>query len=139
MIFQIAQKQSYIIVNDEDYMYMDDFEQRQRDYVNCKYKKIAHVCHDFYRSKNYMKRSGHLREIIEYPQNFQMNHRLILSTDQERSNIYVYQSKEVTGKNKIEIYNYENNIDKAVSLRPRPKGSTGEEDTEVHIVPKLPK
>jgi len=33
-----------------------------------------------------------------------------LSTDQERSNIYVYQSSIVTGENKIEIYNYENNI-----------------------------
>lgn len=33
-----------------------------------------------------------------------------MSTDQERSNIYVYQSSIVTGENKIEIYNYENNI-----------------------------
>lgn len=87
-----------------------------------------------------MKRSEHLREIIEYPIAFQMNHRLILSTDQERSNIYVYQSKKVTGKNLIEIFNYENNIDKAVSLRSKPnlKIVDGEE-VENHQIPKLPK
>lgn len=39
-----------------------------------------------------MKRADHLREIIEYPEPFAMNHRLILSTDQERSNIFVYKS-----------------------------------------------
>lgn len=50
-----------------------------------------------------------------------MNHRLILSTDQARSNIYVYQSniEEKIGKNIIEIFKYENNIDKSVSLRPK--------------------
>jgi hypothetical protein len=133
VILQLAQKHSYNVVNDEDYEYIDDYNARILDYELCKYKKIAHVCHDHYRSKNHMKRSAHLRNIIEYPIEFQMNHRLILSTDQERSNIYVYQSKKVTGKNLIEIYNYENNIDKSVSLRPKPKRQIidGEEE-EVH-------
>jgi len=33
----------------------------------------------------------------------------------------------VSGKNYIEIYNYENNIDKAVSLRPKMRHVGGEE------------
>ena len=69
-----------------------------------------------------------------------MNHRLILSTDQERSNIYVYRSTKVTGKNLIEIYNYENNIDKSVSLRPRPiRHMVDGEEEEIYQIPKLPK
>lgn len=140
VIFQLAQRHSYNVVNDDDYEYIDDYEQRIQDYELCKYKKIAHVCHDSYRSKNHMKRSKHLRDIIEYPIEFRMNHRLILSTDQERSNIYVYMSTKAKGKNFIEIYNYENNIDKAVPLRPRPKRQMvdGEEE-EIHQIPKLPK
>lgn len=70
VIFQLAKKHSYIIVNYEDYEYMDDFLQRRKDYEVCTYKKIAHVAHDSYRSKNHMKRSEHLREIIEYPKPF---------------------------------------------------------------------
>ena len=54
VIFQLAQKHSYHIVKDDDYDYMDDYKQRKRDYETSKYKKIAHVCHDNYRSKNYM-------------------------------------------------------------------------------------
>jgi len=116
VIFQIAQKHSYNISDDIDYQYMDDFLARKKDYETTKYKKIAHVCHEDYRSKNHMKRSEHLRMIIDYRAPFEMNHRLILSTDQERSNIYVYQSNVISGHNEIEIYNYENNIDHAVSL-----------------------
>ena len=49
-------------------------------------------------------------------------------------------STKAKGKNFIEIYNYENNIDKAVPLRPRPKRQMvdGEEE-EIHQIPKLPK
>lgn len=143
VIFQLAKKYTYNIVNDEDYEYLDDFKQRQKDYESNKYKKIAHVCHDTNRSKNHMKKADHLREIIEYPVPFKMNHRLILSTDQERSNIYVYQSKDVEGEGylNIEIYNYDNNIDKAQSLIPKPKKQAldGNEEEEVYSIPKLPK
>ena len=46
----------------------------------------------------------------------------------------------MTGKNQIEIYNYENNIDKSVSLRPKPKKPVFEgEEEEEHPIPKLPK
>lgn len=48
--------------------------------------------------------------ILDYPVPLDINHKLILSTDQERSNIYVYKSNNITGENEIEIYNYENNI-----------------------------
>jgi len=59
-----------------------------------------------------MKRSEHLRMILEYPRPLDIDDKLILSTDQERSNIYVYKANEksISGENVIEIYNYENNI-----------------------------
>ena len=53
-----------------------------------------------------MKRASHLRMILDYPRDLSVYDKLILSTDQEQSNIYVYQSKVVTGENKIEIYSY---------------------------------
>lgn len=70
-----------------------------------------------------MKKSQHLRDILgyEYPRDFSNSDRIILSTDQERSNIYVYQSQVVTGHNTIEIYNYENNIDYSYKLASLPK------------------
>mmetsp|Transcript_38034 Transcript_38034/g.58060 ORF Transcript_38034/g.58060 Transcript_38034/m.58060 type:complete len:206 (-) Transcript_38034:3186-3803(-) len=57
-----------------------------------------------------MKRADHLRMIMDYPRDLNIHDKLILSTDQEQSNIYIYQSNVVTGENKIEIYNYQNNI-----------------------------
>ena len=110
VIFQIAKKHQYNQSADEDYNYQDDLNQRQKDYFEERYKKISHVCSDNYRSKNHMKRSEHLRMILDYPVPLDINHKLILSTDQERSNIYVYKSNNISGENEIEIYNYENNI-----------------------------
>ena len=64
-----------------------------------------------------MKRAEHLRMILDYPRPLNCLDKLILSTDQERSNIYIYQSHVVTGENLIDIYTYENNI--AYSSRAR--------------------
>jgi len=57
-----------------------------------------------------MKRAEHLRKILQYERKLDINDKLLLSTDQERSNIYLYQSNVVTGENKIQIYDYENNV-----------------------------
>jgi hypothetical protein len=67
-----------------------------------------------------------------------MNHRLILSTDSEHSDIYVYQSKEASGKNLIEIYSYENQVDRGSSISLKSKADVGEID-ESSSIPKLPK
>jgi len=50
--------------------------------------------------------------ILDYPRPLDIDDKLILSTDQERSNIYIYKANEksISGENLIEIYNYENNI-----------------------------
>lgn len=121
VIFQIAQKHQYNQNPDVDYEYQDDFDQRQRDYWKAEYKKISHVCHDDYRSKNHMKRAEHLRMILDYPRPLNCLDKLILSTDQERSNIYIYQSHVVTGENLIDIYNYENNIAYSSKARSLPQ------------------
>ena len=68
-----------------------------------------------------MKRAEHLRMILDYPRPLSIHDKIILSTDQERSNIYVYQSNVVTGNNEIEIYSYENNIAKSNHIRSLPK------------------
>ena len=68
-----------------------------------------------------MKRAEHLRMILDYPRPLGIHDKIILSTDQERSNIYVYQSNVVTGNNEIEIYSYENNIAYSNPLRTLPK------------------
>lgn len=72
------------------------------------------MCAEDYRSKNHIKKADHLDGIIQYSaqhgKKFNIYDKIILSTDQERSNIYVYQNNVVTGNNQIEIYNYENNI-----------------------------
>ena len=68
-----------------------------------------------------MKRAEHLRMILDYPRDLSIHDKIILSTDQERSNIYVYQSNVVTGNNEIEIYSYENNIAYSSALRSLPK------------------
>jgi hypothetical protein len=68
-----------------------------------------------------MKRAEHLRMILEYPRALSIHDKIILSTDQERSNIYVYQSNVVTGNNEIEIYSFENNIAKSSQIRSLPK------------------
>ena len=59
--------------------------------------------------------------ILDYPRPLDIHDKIILSTDQERSNIYVYQSNVVTGNNEIEIYNFENNIAYSSQLRSLPK------------------
>lgn len=59
--------------------------------------------------------------ILEYPRPLSIHDKIILSTDQERSNIYVYQSNVVTGNNEIEIYSFENNIAKSSHIRTLPK------------------
>lgn len=49
---------------------MEDFKQRQKDYQVSSHKKVSHISHDYYRSKSYMKKSEHVRNIIEYPSKF---------------------------------------------------------------------
>lgn len=68
-----------------------------------------------------MKKADHLRMILDYPRDLNIHDKIILSTDQERSNIYVYQSHKITGENLIEIYNYENNIAYAQPVRTLPQ------------------
>jgi hypothetical protein len=81
VIFQIAKKHQYNQNPDEDYSYLDDYEQRQRDYRGAIYKKISHICNDDYRSRNYMKRAEHLRMILDYPRPLDIHDKIILSTD----------------------------------------------------------
>ena len=59
---------------------------------------------------NHMKKSDHLKMILDYPRDLDLYDKIILSTDQEQSNIYVYQSSKITGENKIEIFSFANNI-----------------------------
>jgi len=114
VLFEIAQTHCYKTNPDEEYNYIDDYTTRRKDYLNSIYKRISHVCAEDWRSKNHIKRAEHLDDILQYSKQhgkkFNIYDKIILSTDQERSNIYVYQSSIVTGENKIEIYNYENNI-----------------------------
>jgi hypothetical protein len=90
VIFQLAQKHQYNQNPDEDYEYMDDFNQRQKDFRDVKYKKISHISNESHRSKNHMKRASHLKMILDYPRDLTQYDKLILSTDQEQSNIYIY-------------------------------------------------
>lgn len=62
-----------------------------------------------------------MKMILDYPRDLDIHDKIILSTDQERSNIYVYQSYKVTGSNLIEIFNYENNIAYAQQVRTLPQ------------------
>jgi len=101
VVFQLAKKGQYNQNADDEYSYIDDYDQRRKDYRKATYKKISHVCNEDYRSKNHMKRAEHLRKILQYERKLDINDKLLLSTDQERSNIYVYQSNVVTGENKI--------------------------------------
>ena len=114
VLFEIAQEHCYKSNPDEEYNYIDDYTTRRKDYLNSIYKRISHVCAEDWRSKNHIKRAEHIDDILQYSKQhgkkFNIYDKIILSTDQERSNIYVYQSSIVTGENKIEIYNYENNI-----------------------------
>jgi len=83
---------------------------RKNDYLEAKYKKVSHICINDYRSKNYMKRAQHIKDIVKQERNFNFNDKIILSTDQQSNLIYIYQSNVITGENHIYIYNYENNI-----------------------------
>jgi len=82
------------VLTDEEKMklYNDDFVGRQKEFRQASHKKISHVCNDPNRSMNHMKRSEHLKMILDYPRDFNLYDKIILSTDQEQSNIYVYQS-----------------------------------------------
>ena len=82
-----------------------------------------------------MKNSEHIRKIVGCSK-FSVNHKIILSTDQENSDIFIYQSKEVTGKNLIENYSYNNNVDKASSLNPKINKSMVEGDDSAIKLPK---
>lgn len=57
-----------------------------------------------------MKRARHIKDIVKYERYFNINDKIILSTDQQSNLIYIYQSNVITGENHIEIFNYENNI-----------------------------
>lgn len=46
----------------------------------------------------------------------------------------MYQSKDASGHNEIEIFNYDNNIDKAVSLIPKPAMRQALEGEEAEVV-----
>lgn len=102
----------YDILNEDEKMklYNDDFIRRQKEFRQATQKKISHVCNDPNRSMNHMKKSDHLKMILDYPRDLDLYDKIILSTDQEQSNIYVYQSSKITGENKIEIFSFANNI-----------------------------
>jgi hypothetical protein len=110
VIFQLAQRHQYNPNPDIDYDYQDDYDVRKKDYLEAKYKKVSHICINSYRSKNYMKRAQHIKDIVKYHRSFNINDKIILSTDQQSNLIYIYQSNVITGENHIEIFNYENNI-----------------------------
>tara|TARA_B110000285_G_scaffold235512_1_gene317716 strand:- start:4026 stop:4730 length:705 start_codon:yes stop_codon:yes gene_type:complete len=79
-----------ILTEDEKMkLYTDDFARRQTEFTTVAQKKISHVCNDSSRSMNYMKSSEHLKMILNYPKDFNLHDKVILSTDQEQSNIYV--------------------------------------------------
>jgi hypothetical protein len=80
------------VLTDEEILklYKDDFKRRQDEFKQATHKKISHVCNDPNRSLNHMKRSEHLKMILDYPRDLNLYDKIILSTDQEQSNIYVY-------------------------------------------------
>jgi hypothetical protein len=81
VIFQLAQRHQYNPNPDIDYDYQDDYDVRKRDYLEAKYKKVSHICINAYRSKNYMKRAQHIKDIVKYERNFNISDKIILSTD----------------------------------------------------------
>lgn len=82
VLFQIAKKFQYGHHNDdEEYHYIDDYDQRRKDYRRAIYKKISHVCNEDYRSKNHIKRAEHLRNILDYERDLNINDKVLLSTD----------------------------------------------------------
>jgi hypothetical protein len=111
VIFQLAKRFQHNPNPDIDYDYQDDYEVRIREYLECRIKKVSHICINAYRSKNYMKRAQHIKDIVDYNRDLLFNDKVILSTDQQTNLIYIYQSSNVfQGENKIDIFNYENNI-----------------------------
>lgn len=62
-------------------LYYDDFTTRQREFRQATHKKISHVCNDVNRSMNHMKRSEHLKMILDYPRDLNLYDKIILSTD----------------------------------------------------------
>lgn len=122
-----------------EYSYADDLKQRKIDNDYSKMKKVPHISHDFYRSNSYMKESNHIKDIIEYQSKLISNHRVILSTDSESSDIYVYQSQDANSKNSIEVFRYDNMVDRASSLSTKAKSGTGIDNEADSGVPKLPK
>ena len=101
-----------ILTEDEKLkLYTDDFAKRQKEFTAVTQKKISHVCNDPARSMNYMKSSDHLKMILNYPKEFGIHDKIILSTDQEQSNIYVQKGQD------IEIYTFANNIGQSRKLK----------------------
>ena len=108
VILQIAKNHQYERKFDEDYVYQDDYELRRRDYRNNIYKKISHICNEEYRNENCIKKADHLRTVLNYDRKLNTHDKVVLSTDQERSMVFVYQQQGAS--NKIELYEYKNNI-----------------------------
>jgi hypothetical protein len=71
------------ILTDEEKLklYNDDFVGRQKEFRQATHKKISHVCNDPNRSMNHMKRSEHLKMILDYPRDLNLYDKIILSTD----------------------------------------------------------
>lgn len=79
-----------------------------------------------------MKRAEHLRKIVGQQDPLTLSDKVILSTDQERSNIYIYKTHDMTLESggdehieefpmkTIDIYNYENYIDYSKPVRTLP-------------------
>lgn len=124
VILQIARNHQYERKFDEEYVYADDYELRRRDYRNNVYKKISHLCNEEYRNENQIKRADHLRTVLNYDRKLNTHDRIVLSTDQERSMVFVYQQQGSSGQNKIELYEYKNNIAWAAKAKHLPEQIT---------------
>lgn len=66
VLLQISKTHQYNRKFQEEYNYEEDFQLRRRDFRSQAYKKIAHICNDEYRNASYIKKSEHLRSILQY-------------------------------------------------------------------------
>ena len=57
-----------------------------------------------------MKKTEHVKNIINYPRDFDTTDKIIMSTDNQMNYIYVFKHQTHMGDNQIEIFSFKNTI-----------------------------
>lgn len=87
---QIAKSHQYNRKFDNKFVHQDDYEVRRRDFRNQTYKKVSHICNEEYRNENYIKKADHIKQILNYDRKFSVHDRIALSSDQEKTMVFVF-------------------------------------------------